>query len=191
MADVTLSDGSRRLRLEREGFITLEREVTIRAGKPSEVYIVLSTAPAVEAPPEPPPAPPPPASKPAPVPIAVGPPVHVSVPAFLDRNFIGREAFKQTMLACMPGSSTRLLQLRDPLAAHVHDDVDEILYVVAGEGAIRIGGQTTLAEPGSLSVIPRGVEHAIERRGNNPLIVLSSLAGEPCVAPTATESTVR
>jgi mannose-6-phosphate isomerase-like protein (cupin superfamily) len=191
MVDVMLGDGTRRLRLERDGFITLEREVTIRAGKPSEVYIVLSTAPAAAAPPEPPPPPPPPEPEPAPAAIAAGPPVHVSVPAFLDRNFIGREASKQTVLACMPGSTTRLLQLRDPLAAHKHDDVDEIVYVVAGEGAIRIGGQSTLAEPGSLSVIPRGVEHSIERRGNNPLILLSSLAGEPCVAPTATESSVR
>jgi mannose-6-phosphate isomerase-like protein (cupin superfamily) len=34
--------------------------------------------------------------------------------------------------------------------------------------------------PGSLAVVPRGVAHAFERRGKNPLIVLSMLAGAPC-----------
>jgi mannose-6-phosphate isomerase-like protein (cupin superfamily) len=33
---------------------------------------------------------------------------------------------------------------------------------------------------GSLTVIPRGVKHEVERRGKNPLILLSMLAGAPC-----------
>ena len=40
---------------------------------------------------------------------------------------------------------------------------------------------------GSLSVIPRGVPHAIERRGKNPLILLSTLSGAPCAAVHPTD----
>ena len=58
--------------------------------------------------------------------------------------------------------------------------MDEIVYVVAGEGTIRIADQSANVAPGSLSVIPRGLAHSFERRGKNPLIMLSMLAGAPC-----------
>ena len=181
MAAVTLSDGSYRLRLEHDGFITLEREVTIKNGQPAEVEIALNRAPTPlmpEAPPPPlAPAPPPP---PPPAPAPEGPPVNVSLPAFLEKNFVGREPLKESILSCTPDATIRLLQLRESLVAHTHATADEVLYVVAGEGASRIGDASTVITPGSLSVIPRGTAHAIERRGKNPLIVLSMLAGEPC-----------
>jgi mannose-6-phosphate isomerase-like protein (cupin superfamily) len=107
----------------------------------------------------------------------------VSIPAFLDKNFIGRgDPLKESVLGCTAGATTRVLQLRDPLAVHTHANLDEILYVVAGEGSVRIRDQATPVSAGSLSVIPRGVPHAIERRGRNPLIVISTLAGAPCQA---------
>jgi mannose-6-phosphate isomerase-like protein (cupin superfamily) len=89
-------------------------------------------------------------------------------------------------LNCTPSATTRLLQLRDALAVHAHADLDEVLYVVAGEGAIRIGEDLTAVGPGSLIVVPRNTAHAIDRRGRSPLILLSVLAGAPCperVAP--------
>lgn len=182
IATAVLADGSYRLRFEREGFITLERDVTIRSGRPAEIDVALNRAP-------PPPAPPPP-PQPAPaseVPVAtvgtIGPPAYVSIPAFVDKNFVGRDSLKESILGCMPDATTRLLQLRDPVASHTHANVDEILYVVAGDGAVRIGDESIPVMPGWLSAIPRGTPHAIERRGRNPLIVLSTLAGAPC--PTA------
>jgi mannose-6-phosphate isomerase-like protein (cupin superfamily) len=188
-ADLTLAAGSYRLRFEREGFFALERDVTIRAGQAAEVEVALTAAPPPPPPPSPPPAPPPPA---APAPpartVAAGPPVNISVPGFLDKNFIGRDPLKESVLACTPDATTRLLQLRDPISAHKHDNLDEILYIVAGEGGVRIGEQVTAVGPGSLSVIPRGLSHAIERRGRNPLIVLSTLAGAPC-PPSVTAQT--
>jgi len=111
--------------------------------------------------------------------------VNVSVPAFLDKNFIGREPLKESVLGCTSGATTRLLQLRDPLALHTHADLDEVLYVVAGEGSIRIREESTTVGAGSLTIVPRGVPHAIERRGKNPLILISTLAGLPCQADTA------
>src|SRR6185295_8473913 len=51
------ADGSYRLRLQHDGFITLERDVTIRNGQPAEIDIALNRAPAPPAPPRPAPQP--------------------------------------------------------------------------------------------------------------------------------------
>jgi mannose-6-phosphate isomerase-like protein (cupin superfamily) len=104
----------------------------------------------------------------------------MSIPDFLDRNFIGRDPLKESIVACKPLETVRLLQMREGIARHVHDRLDEIIYVVAGEGAVRIGEETTAIRAGSLVVVPNGTGHAFERRGKNPLIVLSTLTGSPC-----------
>jgi hypothetical protein len=173
-----IKDGVYRIRFERDGFITLEREFPVHAaGALTPVDIVLTPAP--------PPPPPPPAPKPAaPIPGPAGPPVNVNIPDFLDTNFIGRDPMKESILACKPAETVRLLQLRDGVAEHVHDKVDEVLYVVAGDGAVRVGDQTMAVKAGSLAVVPQGVKHAIERRGKNPLVVVSTLSGAPCQAST-------
>jgi mannose-6-phosphate isomerase-like protein (cupin superfamily) len=182
----TIRDGSYRLRFEREGFITLEREFSVTNGQPSEIAVALSVAPAPPPPPVEPVAPPPdPIVPPAPPPVASepsGPPVFVAIPEFLDKNYIGRAPLKESVLGCLGSSTTRVLQLHDALAEHTHADMDEILYVVAGEGTVRIHDTSSVMAAGSLSIIPRGVPHTIERRGKNPMIVLSTLSGAPCRA---------
>ena len=181
----TLADGVYRLRFEREGFITLEREVTIR-GRQDEVEVYLTAAPPQPLPPAltPPPAPEPP---PPPAPSSVasapsGPPMFVSIPEFLDKNYVGREPLKESVLGCLADSTTRILQLRDPIVEHAHQDLDEVLYVVAGEAMIRVRDQATPVAAGSLSIIPHGQPHAILPRGRNPLMLLSILSGAPCRA---------
>jgi carboxypeptidase family protein/cupin domain len=184
----TMPDGSYRLRFERDGFITLEREVSIRSAQPSTIEVALSLAPPSAPPPAPPPAEPPP--PPPPVVVTVpsprltsvpsGPPAFFSIPDFLTKNYIGREPLKESVLACLADSTTRVLQLHDAIGEHTHVDMDEVLYVVAGEGTIRARGEATTVTAGALSVIPHGVAHALERRGKNPLMVLSMLSGAPC-----------
>ena len=49
----TLRDGSYRLRFERDGFITLERDISIRATQPSTIEVALSFAPPAQPPPAP------------------------------------------------------------------------------------------------------------------------------------------
>ena len=81
----------------------------------------------------------------------------------------------------MPDAMTRVLQLREAVGRHTHADLDEIIYVVAGEGAIRLGTEAVSIGPASMTAIPRGTAHSIERRGRTPLIVLSTLeVGSPC-----------
>jgi len=170
-----LKDGVYRVRFEREGFITFEREVTVRSGAYSQVDVVMNAAPPPPPPPKPAPPPPaPPALAPG------GPPVTMSIVDFLDKNLIGREPLKESILACKPMETVRLLQIRENIAPHVHDRGDEVIYVVAGEGAVRIGGETTPIRPGSLVVVSNGNDHGFERRGKNPLIIMSTLVGMPC-----------
>jgi Carboxypeptidase regulatory-like domain/Cupin domain len=175
----SMRPGSYRLRFEGENIVTLERDVTVRAAQPATVDVTLSAAP-------PPPAPPPPAPKPAPVPTNTGPPAEartVSITDFLDRNLIGsREPVKTSVLACSPSTTTALLQIREPLKDRVHTNADELLYVVAGEGSLQLGGQETPLVAGTLSLVPRGTTHVLQRRGRNPLILLSTLTDTPCSA---------
>src|SRR5512144_2308879 len=89
-----LKPGSYRIRAERDGFVTLEREFTLGAGVWNPIDLIMDSAP-----PPPRPAPEPTPAAPAPIPPS-GPPVTVSVPDFLDRNFIGREPIKESILAC-------------------------------------------------------------------------------------------
>jgi hypothetical protein len=165
-----------RVRCEREGFVTLEREFTVGSGPRTPVDVVLNAAP----PPPPPPAAPVPEPAPlAPVPSS-GPPMIMSIPDFVEKNFIGRDPVKESILACKPLETVRLLQMRDNIAQHVHDRVDEVIYVVAGEGAIRIGETDNPVRAGSLVFVPNGSGHSLERRGKNPLIVVSTLVGSSC-----------
>ncbi len=167
-----LKDGVYRVRCEHEGFITLERELTVHGGAANPVDVVLDTAPPPPAPPPPPPAAIPPS----------GPPVTMSILDFLDKNFIGREPIKESILACEPLETVRLLQMREGIAKHAHDRADEIIYVVAGEGSIRIDEAATPLRAGSLVVVPNGKSHALDHTGKNPLVVVSTLVGTPCEA---------
>src|SRR5262245_22584280 len=145
-----LKDGTYRVRCEREGFITLEREFTLHGTTWNPIDIVLD--------PTPPPPPPPPAPAPPPPPAMApgGPAITVSIPDFVDKNYIGRDPLKESIIACKPLETVRLLQMRDSVAAHVHERVDEIINVVAGEAAVRIGDEPVAVRPGSLVVVPRG-----------------------------------
>jgi hypothetical protein len=165
-----------RVRCERDGFVTLEREFTVGNGVWNPIDVVLNAAP-----PPPPPPPPPPTSKPETSKAAPsGPPMTMSIPDFVDKNFIGREPVKESILACKPLETVRLLQMRENIAQHVHDRIDELIYVVAGEGAVRLGEEQNPIRAGSLVFVPNGSAHSIERRGKNPLIIVSTLVGPSC-----------
>jgi mannose-6-phosphate isomerase-like protein (cupin superfamily) len=179
---VNMRAGNYRLRFVREGSITLERDIAIRAGEPLTVDATLSAAPAPPKPVEPER----PAPVPAPEPVAkpLGPPADpkiTPIPGFLDKNFIGgREGRKDSPLGCTSTATATLHQLREAWLNHTHDDADEWLYVVAGEGTLRIGNAEQHLQAGTFSLIPRTVTHAILPTGRNPLVVFSVLSGPPC-----------
>jgi Cupin domain/Carboxypeptidase regulatory-like domain len=168
--------GTYRLRFEHEEFVTLEKEVSLPAGRPLRVTVTLSAAP----PPPPPPKPEPVVPSAPPVPDGNYSPSFVSIPDFFESNYIGRESVKRSPLGCGPHSSSTLVQTKDAVAEHTHAEADEIIYVVAGEGTHRMGGRDMPLAAGSFVFVPRGDTHTLTRRGSRPLIFLSTLAGPPC-----------
>lgn len=178
-----MRSGTYRLRFEHEGFITLERDVTMRAGAVPEIDVALSTTetppPSAESP-ETPAAPVDTAPRPNAPP---GDPRHVTVVDFLDRHLIGgREPRKQDELGCTASARTTLLQLREPGKEDARPDADEVLYVVAGEGTLRLGNRDLPLASSTVAVVPRGTVRGLTRKGKNPLIVLSVVSGPPCTA---------
>jgi mannose-6-phosphate isomerase-like protein (cupin superfamily) len=181
-----LRAGTYRVRFAHEDFITFERELSWRAGTAApELAITLNAAPEATAA-----APPPPAATPAPAPTPAAPklpppgaPKTLSLPDYIEKNFItGREPHKEDMVGCSGVGQAVLWQVRDPWEGRQHPSADGMLYVVGGEGAIRIDGRDVSLTAGSFAVVPRGTTYGFTRRGRNPLIVLAVLAGAPCAA---------
>jgi mannose-6-phosphate isomerase-like protein (cupin superfamily) len=170
--------GTYHLRFERDGFVSLERDVVAKSGVPIDVKVELKAVPPPVTKIEALPAPAPP---PSPAPVKAEP-VAVDIAAFVEKNFVGRASGKASPLACGSGGTATLLQVRDPLAEHTHRDADEFLYVVAGAGSAQIGGREQPLGASMFTLIPRGVPHTLVMKGKNPLIVLSIKAGESCTA---------
>jgi mannose-6-phosphate isomerase-like protein (cupin superfamily) len=171
-----LPAGAYRLRFEREGFTPLERELTARGAAPIDVKVTLTPLP----PPPPPPAPPMPAEKPKATSGVGGKASSADLLAVIDKEFVGRKAGKTTPLACGGAGAATLIQINDPVADHAHADSDEFLYVIAGEGAASVEGVAQKLRAGMLLFVPRGVTHRFSQSGRNPLIILSTRAGEGC-----------
>jgi hypothetical protein len=170
-----LRAGMYRLRFVREGSNTLERDVTIRAGEPLAVDVSLTAAPPPPKPPEPV-KPPPSASSDK----SLGPPTDpkmTPIPTFLEKNFIGREGRKDSPLGCTTTGAATLVQIREALLNQTHDDADEWIYVVAGEGTLRLGTAEQHLQAGTFSLIPHTVSHGLLPTGRNPLIFVSVMSG--------------
>jgi mannose-6-phosphate isomerase-like protein (cupin superfamily) len=168
--------GAYRVRVEHVRFITLERDVTLRAGQPQTVEMTLSEAPPPPAEPEEPEEPAPPAQDDAPP----GEPRSLLVTDFIEKNFIGRDPTREDELGCTASARTRLIQLREALPEQSSADSDEVLYVIAGEGTLRLGNRDVALQSSALAIVPRGTVRAITRKGRNPLIVLSVVSGRAC-----------
>ena len=75
---------------------------------------------------------------------------------------------------------TTLLQLRESGKEEARTDADEVLYVVAGEGTLRLGNRDLPLSSSTTAIVPRGTVRGLTRKGRNPLIVLSVVSGPPC-----------
>ena len=171
--------GTHRVRFEREGYHTFERELIWRAGQPAPSLTVTLNA----APPPPEPPPPPPAEAPEPA-FTLPPPSSprtLALPDFIERNFIGpREGQKENLIGCSGVGQTLVWQVREPWTGRSHSGADAMLYVVGGEGTLRLGDSDITIGAGSFAVVPRGTTYGFTRRGRNPIIVLAVLSGAPC-----------
>lgn len=174
--------GTYRVRLSGERVITFEKEVIVRAGQVADVDVTLSLAP----PPPAPPPPPPPAPVAAPAP-SVGPAGEArvaSIVGMIEKELIsGNQPRRDSLVSCSGNMRTTLVQLNQDQAQRLYDTAEVTYYVVAGEGAVRLGDRDTKVVAGSFVSIPRGTAHSIIRSGRRPLILLSTLSGTPCEEP--------
>ena len=174
--------GTYRLRFEHERYITLEREVVVGT-RASDVSVALNPAPPVKPVVAAPPTPvaPPPVQKSNGR--AVDPHI-VSMSDFLEKNLIGSEPLKTSLFACTDGGEARVVQVKDPLTNQVNEDADQIVYVVAGGGSMRVRDRNLRAGPGLFVLVPRGAPITARREGRNPLIWLSVTMGAACTETT-------
>jgi mannose-6-phosphate isomerase-like protein (cupin superfamily) len=173
--------GTYRLRFDKDGYLSLEKEVSWRAGTPPPITDATLTA----APPPPPPPPPPEPAKPtepAFVPdLPAGKPATISLLDYVERNFISnKEPQKESLVGCSAGAQSWLWQVRDPWQGRKHEAAELMLYVVGGDGTLRLDGRDVPVAAGSFAVVPRATEYGFTRRGRNPLILLATLSGPPC-----------
>ncbi len=61
------------------------------------------------------------------------------------------------------------------VAAHVHENEDELVYVLQGEIEVSLGDQTMLAVPGVTALLPRGISHGFTNVGERPSIVIDTI----------------
>jgi hypothetical protein len=175
-----LRAGTYRVRFTHDDFITFEKEIVWRAGTAApELSVTLNPAPEPSAPP-----PPPVTAKPeAAAPKLPPPGTAKTMPLidFIEKNLISnREPQKQSVLGCSGAGQALLWQIREPWTGRQHDDADGMIYVIAGEGSLRLDDRDIKVTNGSFAVVPRGMSYGLTRGGRNPLIVLAVLAGAPC-----------
>jgi hypothetical protein len=168
--------GAYRLRFVRDGFTTLDRDITVRAGEPLVVDVALSAGSAAPKAAEPPPATAPAAGGNKPLGPAAEPKL-IPIPTFIEKNFIGREGQKDSPLGCTSTGAATLVQLREALLNQTHEDADEWIYVVAGEGTLRLGSADQHLQAGTFALIPHTAAHGLLPSGRNPLIFVSILSG--------------
>lgn len=172
--------GTYRVRFERDGFHTFEKEVSWRAGTPAPASEATLTA-APPPPPSPPEAPRVEPPKPAVPDMPAGKATTMSLLDHIERNFISsKEPQKESLVGCSGGAQSWLWQVRDPWLNRKHDDAELMLYVVGGDGTLRMDGRDIQVAAGSFAVVPRAIGYGFTRRGRNPLILLATLSGPPC-----------
>ena len=172
--------GNYRLRFSGESVITLEKDVTLVRGQVLQVDAVLNAAPKPPPPPPAPVAPPVVAAAPKAAEGPTGEPQALSVVDLIEKEFVGRNPRRESLLSCSGTTRSTMLQINDPLPERMYADADVVYYVLGGEGTMRLNGkESKIATNGFLSV-PRGASHSFTRRGNRPLVLLMVLGGEAC-----------
>lgn len=52
---------------------------------------------------------------------------------------------------------------------HVHEDMEEIIYIIEGYGEAVVGGSKERLEPHTAVIFPIGVEHTVINKSRNPM----------------------
>ena len=82
----------------------------------------------------------------------------------------------------------RVLTFGEPSGEHVHNDQDEVLYVLAGTGRATVGGEPATLDEGTAVFVARGTTWRIDEADR--LEILSVLVNDPLPADGTTHSVV-
>jgi quercetin dioxygenase-like cupin family protein len=169
--------GTYRARINRDGYITLDKEVTVKAGTRGTAEAMLAAAP-----PPPPPLPPPPVeTKPAAPAGAPGVATTASVVDLIDQMRKDPQPVVDRDLGCAYSALSKLIVAKTSIAAHQHADADEFVYVIYGDGTLTVGDKTQFITAGSFAMVPRGVSHAVAKKSGTKEIALFIVqTGKPC-----------
>jgi mannose-6-phosphate isomerase-like protein (cupin superfamily) len=107
------------------------------------------------------------------------------VAEFVESNLRRDGEGQESPIACVDAVATRLLQIPRSRVEHAHPGFTEVLYVVGGEGVMRLRGAETQLAPGMTAIVPRGVPHELSSAPRRPLILLSVRGGETCQSAIA------
>lgn len=171
-----LMPGVYRLKFSGEGWITFEREVTLRAGQVADVDVTLNPAPK-------PPPPPEPVSQPvveAPADGPKGETQMIGIEGLLEKEFIGKEPRRVSLLSCSGSERATMIQLNGPMPQLLYENGDAVYYVLGGDGTATIDGRKSPVRTNDFVSVPRGTAHAFDRTGKRALVLLAVLSGEPC-----------
>jgi hypothetical protein len=171
-----LQAGTYRLRFTGDKVTAFEKEVVVRAGQIADVDVSLSPAPEPKVIMQPAPAPPPVAAATGPK----GQPVTHSIGDLLEKEFVGKQPRRETLLSCSGNERAAMIQLNEPLPERLYENADAIYYVLGGEGTLMLNGKETKLGLNGFASVPRGTPHSFSKRGNRLLVLLSVLSGEPC-----------
>ena len=80
-----------------------------------------------------------------------------------------------------------LLPVED-IGEEVHEDVDQLLYLVHGEGVAVIEGREVAFEKGSIFCVPKGTRHNVKNLGDGPM-KLFTIYAPPQHAPNTVHRT--
>lgn len=90
-----------------------------------------------------------------------------------------------------PLFAQRVLRLPPGTAHEAASDGDEVLFVLAGHGALLAGGARHDLEPETAAAVPRGAGYRLEQSGDLELKVLAVTVRDPDAPPATAPATVR
>jgi mannose-6-phosphate isomerase-like protein (cupin superfamily) len=172
-----LQAGTYRLRFSGDKVTTFEKEVAVRAGQIADVDVSLSPAPEPKVIMQAVPAPPPAATSTA---GPKGEPITHSIGDLLEKEYVGKQPRRETLLSCSGNERAAMIQLNEPMPERLYENADAVYYVLGGEGTLMMNVKEMKLGLNGFASVPRGTSHSFSKRGNRLLVLLSVLSGEPC-----------
>ncbi len=94
----------------------------------------------------------------------------------------GSQSAEMIWQSLSPGSST---------GRHIHHEVDEFFYVIAGRGWALVGDREVQIEAGDIVFVPRGAEHRLRPVGTTSALEIVFLVDKPGLADDIREGHAR